>query len=336
MDYDTEWARRYPARLGRVLVSELVARPVVQLLASPQVDGLDRIAHLDEPVIFAANHASHLDAPLLLSVIPERWRHHMFVAGAADYFFDTRFKAVSFAFLINAVPIERQRVSRESANRVAALLAEGWSLLIFPEGGRSPDGWGQPHRAGAAWLGVRTGRPIVPVHVEGTRRILAKGSTRLRPGVTHVTFGRPLRPWRAATPGSLAAELEAAVAALADERTTDWWTAQEAGGEAHQPVVDRSGARGVAADMGPGRADAGRRAGAPPWARKMAAALGPANWRTVGRQLDARWCGHPMMYSSELVEGGCHGHHRRNIGRSGGARRAGKECEPGVGSRAPA
>jgi 1-acyl-sn-glycerol-3-phosphate acyltransferase len=227
MDFDTEWARRYPARFGRVLVSELVARPVVYWMAAPKVDGLDRIAHLDEPVIFAANHASHLDAPLLLSVIPERWRHHMFVAGAADYFFDTRFKAVSFAFLINAVPIERQRVSRESANRVAGLLSEGWSLLIFPEGGRSPDGWGQPHRAGTAWLGVRTGRPIVPVHVEGTRGILAKGSTRLRPGVTHVTFGRPLRPEEGGDPRLLAADLEAAIAALADERTSDWWTARK-------------------------------------------------------------------------------------------------------------
>ncbi len=149
-----------------MLVSELVARPVVRLLATPQVDGLDRIAHLDEPVIFAANHASHLDAPLLLSVIPERWRHHMFVAGAADYFFDTRLKAVSFAFLINAVPIERQRVSRDSANRVAALLAEGWSLLIFPEGGRSPGrlGTAAPGRRGLA------GSPHRPADRAGARR----------------------------------------------------------------------------------------------------------------------------------------------------------------------
>jgi 1-acyl-sn-glycerol-3-phosphate acyltransferase len=226
MGYDTEWARRYPARFGRVLVSEFLARPVVQLLAAPRVDGLDRIAHLEEPVIFAANHASHLDAPLLLSVIPERWRHHMFVAGAADYFFDTRVKAISFAFLINAVPIERQRVSRDSANRVAALLAEGWSLLIFPEGGRSPDGWAQPHRPGTAWLGVRTGRPIVPVHVEGTRQILPKGSTRLRPGTTHISFGHPLRPEVGGDARQLAADLERAVAALADEQTTDWWTAR--------------------------------------------------------------------------------------------------------------
>jgi 1-acyl-sn-glycerol-3-phosphate acyltransferase len=226
MDFDTEWARRYPVRLARVLVSELVARPAVQALAAPRVSGLDRITHLDEPVIFAANHNSHLDAPLLLSVIPERWRHRMFVAGAADYFFDTRVKAVTFAFLLNAVPIERQRVSRDSANRVAALLTEGWSLLIFPEGGRSQDGWGQPHRAGAAWLGVRTGRPVIPVHIEGTRQILSKGSSRLKPGTTHVTFGRPLRPMAGDDPRALAAEVELAVAALADEQTTDWWTAR--------------------------------------------------------------------------------------------------------------
>ena len=226
VDYDTEWSRRHPARAGRVLVQELLAGPVIKAVASPQVTGLDRISHLDEPVIFAANHASHVDAPLLLSLIPDRWRRQMFVAGAADYFFDTRLKAAAFAFLLNAVPIERQRVSRDSANRVATLLAEGWSMLIFPEGGRSPDGWGQPHRAGAAWLATRTGRPIVPVHIEGTRRIMPKGSSRLRPGTAYVTFGRPLRPEPGGDPRVLADQLERSVAALADEQTTDWWTAR--------------------------------------------------------------------------------------------------------------
>jgi 1-acyl-sn-glycerol-3-phosphate acyltransferase len=236
-EYDSEWARRYPARLGRLLVSELVARPLLQALAAPRVAGLDRIAHLDEPVIFAANHASHLDTPLLLSVIPERWRHRIFVAGAADYFFDTRAKAVTFAFLLNAVPIERQRVSRDSANRVAALLNEGWSLIIFPEGGRSPDGWGQPHRAGTAWLAVRTGRAVVPVHIAGTRQMLAKGSARLKPGTTYVTFGRPLRAGPGDDPRLLAAELERAVAGLADEQTSDWWTARRRAAAGTTPAL---------------------------------------------------------------------------------------------------
>jgi 1-acyl-sn-glycerol-3-phosphate acyltransferase len=235
--YDTEWSRRHAARAGRVLVQDLLAGPLIRAVASPQVSGLDRISHLDEPVIFAANHASHVDAPLLLSLLPDTWRHKMFVAGAADYFFDTRLKAAGFAFLLNAVPIERQRVSRDSANRVADLLAQGWSMLIFPEGGRSPDGWGQPHRAGAAWLATRTGRAIVPVHIEGTRQIMPKGSSRLRPGTTYVTFGHPLRPDPAGDPRLLADQLERSVATLADEQTTDWWTARRRAASRSSPSL---------------------------------------------------------------------------------------------------
>ncbi len=227
VDYDTDWARRYPARVARLLLTELVAKPMVAVLADPHVAGEDRIAHLDGPVVFAANHASHIDTPLLLSVLPEPWRHRTVVAGAADYFFDTKLKAAVLALSINAIPIERRRVSRTSANRAAALLQEGWSLLIFPEGGRSPDGWGQSHQPGAAWLAARTGRAIVPVHVEGTRSILPRHSGRIRPGTTHVTFGRPLQPSSGDNPRDLAAKLEAAVSALADEHDTDWWTARQ-------------------------------------------------------------------------------------------------------------
>jgi 1-acyl-sn-glycerol-3-phosphate acyltransferase len=63
---------------------EGVTRPLAHLLAAPRVDGVDRLEQLNEPVIFAANHASHVDTPLLLSVLPDRWRHKTVVAGAAD------------------------------------------------------------------------------------------------------------------------------------------------------------------------------------------------------------------------------------------------------------
>src|ERR1700738_1611051 len=72
--YDTDWARSYAARLARVVVTETLTRPLVHAVASPTVEGLDRLSHLDEPVVFAANHASHLDTPLLLSVLPQPWR----------------------------------------------------------------------------------------------------------------------------------------------------------------------------------------------------------------------------------------------------------------------
>jgi 1-acyl-sn-glycerol-3-phosphate acyltransferase len=117
-------------------------------------------------------------------------------------------------------------VTRRSADLAAALIGEGWSLLIFPEGGRSPDGWGQPFRGGAAYLSLRCAVPVVPVHIEGSGRILGKGARRLTPGRTRVTFGAPLQPDEGEDARKLGPRIERAVAALADEATTDWWTAR--------------------------------------------------------------------------------------------------------------
>ncbi|MGH9182218.1 MAG: lysophospholipid acyltransferase family protein, partial [Acidimicrobiales bacterium] len=224
-DYDTGWARRRPARQIRLLLVEGPMRLGVRVLASPCRIGLDRLDGLEGPAIFAANHHSHLDTPLLLTSVPDRWRHRTVVAAAADYFFTNRWSSATSALAIGAVPIERVRVSRRSAERVGELIRAGWSLLIFPEGGRSPDGWGQGHRGGAAYLSLRCGVPVVPVHVEGTGRIFAKGDLRPRPGSTRVTFGRPLRPDTGEDARHLATRIEAAVAALADEAATDWWSA---------------------------------------------------------------------------------------------------------------
>jgi 1-acyl-sn-glycerol-3-phosphate acyltransferase len=135
---------------------------------------------------------------------------------------------------IGAFPIERIRVNRRSADVAAGLLDDGWNLVIFPEGGRTPDGWAQEFRGGAAYLSIRCDCPLVPVHIEGTRRVMKKGARYptpvggplgTGPGV-RVTFGSPLRPRPAEDARRLGARLEAAVATLADEATTDWWTAR--------------------------------------------------------------------------------------------------------------
>jgi len=228
-DYDTDWARRYPARFARVALVEGLARPVVQTLADPDRVGLDRLDALTReggPVIFTANHHSHLDMPLMITSIPEPWRHTLFVGAAADYFFRTPVTSALSALAIGAVPIERTKVSRRSADRMAELVDAGWSLVIFPEGGRSPDGWGQPFRGGAAYLALRCGVPVVPVHIQGTGRILRKGKKVPRPATTKVTFGAPLHPAADDNARRFGATIEQAVAALADEATTDWWQAR--------------------------------------------------------------------------------------------------------------
>jgi 1-acyl-sn-glycerol-3-phosphate acyltransferase len=225
-DYDTEWARSPVARLARGALVEGVMRPMSAVLASPTLVGVDRIEDIDGPVVFVANHHSHVDTPLLLTSIPDRWRHKVVVGAAADYFFGTRMSSALSAFVIGAIPIERTKVGRKSADLARSLIDDGWSLLIFPEGGRSPDGWGQPFRGGAAYIAMRCGVPVVPIHVEGSGRILRKGKNRPSRAAVTLTFGAPLRPHEKEDARRFAVRIEREVAVLADEATTDWWQAR--------------------------------------------------------------------------------------------------------------
>ena len=152
-----------------------IVKPAVAVVASPTVSGLDRLDGFDGPLIFTSNHASHLDTPLLLTSLPDRFRHRTVVAGAADYFFDRRGKAIVSALALGAVPIDRTAVSRQSLHQFEDLLEDGWNVIMFPEGGRTPDGWAQEFKAGAAYVATRAGVPIVPVHLEGSRRAWRKG-----------------------------------------------------------------------------------------------------------------------------------------------------------------
>jgi 1-acyl-sn-glycerol-3-phosphate acyltransferase len=242
LDYETEWARQLPARIVRAALLDTVVRAGVRVLADPDREGLDRLHDLQQldpapPVIFAANHHSHIDTPLLLSSIPEPWRYKMFVAAAADYFFKTRLTSTASALALNAIPIERSKVNRRSADDAAALIEDGWSLVIFPEGGRSPDGWGQEFRGGAAYLAIRCRVPVIPVHLEGTGRILRKGKKTPQRSRTRVTFGPPLWPGEGDDSRRMAVRIERAVAALADESATDWYSARQRAHAATTPSL---------------------------------------------------------------------------------------------------
>jgi 1-acyl-sn-glycerol-3-phosphate acyltransferase len=250
VDYDTSWARNFPARVTRAALLDNLLQPTVRLLAKPERRGLDRLADLQaawrdedrlQPLILAANHHSHLDSALIITSLPEPWRHKVFVGAAADYFFTNHLSSAASALALNAIPIEREGVSRRSVGQAEALLADGWSLILFPEGGRSPDGWGQPHKPGAAWLAQRSGAPVVPIHIAGTGRILPKGAKKLTPGRTIVTFGSPLWCADADHPDeearAFAARIEAAVDGLADEAAGDWYGARRRRHDGRTPAL---------------------------------------------------------------------------------------------------
>jgi 1-acyl-sn-glycerol-3-phosphate acyltransferase len=230
-DYDTAWARSPLARTARSVIIDGPIRLLARTLTNPEIVGTDRLddlARLDEPppVIFATNHHSHLDTGLMIRSVPPAWRHDLVVAAAADYFFDKHWKAAFSALALNAIPIDREVAGRKSADIIRDLIADGYSLVIYPEGGRSSDGWGQSFKGGAAYLSSRTGAPVVPVFIDGTGAIFGKGMKKPKPGRTKVIFGHPLVPAEGESTRRFSARIEAAVTALGDEALTDYWTAR--------------------------------------------------------------------------------------------------------------
>jgi 1-acyl-sn-glycerol-3-phosphate acyltransferase len=224
--FRTAWSRTGPARILREAAQKGGLEPVFRSQVRTRVEGLDLLRDLSGPVIFVANHASHLDTPLILLSLPDDWRRRTAVAAAADYFFDTWWRAVGSAIVFNAFPIDRRGGSL--ATTPSELLEEGWSLVIYPEGTRTHDGWVGRFQTGAAYLAVQHGVPVVPIAHRGTFAAMPRGQGwpgRGRPQLT-IRYGAPVRPQPDDTARTLAPRIRDAVAALLDEDNTTWWEAR--------------------------------------------------------------------------------------------------------------
>jgi 1-acyl-sn-glycerol-3-phosphate acyltransferase len=202
---DPAWARRPWARAVRETFLMAILGPTMDVYAHRCVVGAGALAAVRGPVIFVANHCSHMDTPEILRSLPRHLRRRTAVAAAADYFYRSTRRATAVSLAFNTVPMHRHGggLRAESSRHVDALIDAGWSLLIFPEGTRSRDGRIGRLRSGAAVLCAAHHLPIVPVHVQGTRAAMPVGQSwpRRRPGRwggdrhdVEIRFGTPIRP----------------------------------------------------------------------------------------------------------------------------------------------
>lgn len=221
--FPTTWSRKGPAIALREVAQKGVLEPLFRSQVRAKAEGLDVLSRVDGPVIFVANHASHLDTPLILLTLPDEWRRKTAVAAAADYFFDTWWRAVGSAVLFNTFPIERRGGSL--AATPGQVLADGWNLVVFPEGTRSADGWLGRFRLGAAWLAVEHQVPVIPVAHRGTFAAMPRGQGWPSLGRRPVTvrYGEPLHPAEGESARDFAPRVREAIAALLDEDQTTWW-----------------------------------------------------------------------------------------------------------------
>ena len=224
--FPTKWARTPAAIAVREVLQKGALNSVLRFEVNPQVSGLDSLLKLNGPALIVANHSSHLDTPLLLCTLPDEMRRKTAVAAAADYFFDTWWRATASAIVFNTFPIERR--GGKLSSTPGDLLADGWNVVVFPEGTRSPDGWMERFRMGAAYLAVEHGVPVVPVGIKGSFAAMPRGRGWPVPGrpTVAVRYGDPLRPAEGESARDFAPRISAAVSALLDEESTTWYEAR--------------------------------------------------------------------------------------------------------------
>jgi 1-acyl-sn-glycerol-3-phosphate acyltransferase len=226
----TGWARWAPVRVLRDVVQVTGVKNVVRKELAVEVYGLDELRQLNGPALIVANHASHLDAAVLVSTLPANRRRRTAVGVTSDDFFGSWVRTGASAIAFNAFPIGAFPIEQSGAltTTPAKLLAKGWSVVIFPEGARSSDGFVRPFRIGAAQLAVQCQVPVVPVGILGTYAAMPRGSYWPVPGRPRVSvrYGSPIVPPPAETVTKFAAQIAEAVKHLLAEDAASWWQVQ--------------------------------------------------------------------------------------------------------------
>ena len=222
------WNRRVSARTARRLSLPTWILPLTRIFARIRVEGREHLRNLPGPVVFAVNHQSHLDTPVVLAALPPRLRYRVAPAMSKE-FFEAHFfpgrhtrrewltNSLTYglaALFFNAFPLpQREAGTRQTLRYIGELIAEGQSILLFPEGRRSETGEIGRFMPGVGMIASRLDVPVVPVRIDGLDRVLHPRMRMARPGRVRVVFGAPLR-LQGDDHVALAGRVEAAVRGL--------------------------------------------------------------------------------------------------------------------------
>jgi long-chain acyl-CoA synthetase len=202
------WNRTWPVRTIRRLSLATWILPLARIFAHMRIEGREHLTAIDGPVIFASNHQSHMDVPVILAALPGRWRARMAPAMLKEFFtahfhrqdhtwkqwFTNSLNYYLACFYFNTFPIpQREAGARHTLRYMGELTSEGLSILIFPEGVRAATGDIKPFRGGIGMIASRLDLPVVPVRLDGLDRVLHPSWKFVRPGKVRVAFGAPMR-----------------------------------------------------------------------------------------------------------------------------------------------
>lgn len=167
------------------------ARPVLYLVGGIQYRRRGDVPA--GPCIVVANHNSHLDAAILMTIFPLRRLPHVHPVAAADYFGKTALLRTMAMLFMNGIPIQRRaRKGKDPLKPLVDALQRGETLILFPEGSRGEAGVLSEFRPGIGRL-VRQlpGLLVMPVFLSGPERIWPRGQWIPVPVAIHANVGKP-------------------------------------------------------------------------------------------------------------------------------------------------
>lgn len=153
------------------------------------------------PVILAPNHVSLVDPWVMCAAVPNPMR-----SMAAEYLYKTPVLA-QYLYGMGAFPLKQGASDLQAMGKARDFLKRGATVMIFPEGGCSPDGEPRPWQPGVAVLALRTGAPVIPVVIEGSRGCLPLHTFRPRYSPMRVTFLEPV-PAPPMEPGGMRSQVD--------------------------------------------------------------------------------------------------------------------------------
>jgi len=223
------WVQRWPVTWIRWTVYYLLSWPATHILSKPRIEGRERLNDLSGPVLVICNHVTYLDVGFVLAALPHRLRK-LAVAMEGERVQRMRtppkewpwFKRFVFCTaywlltpLFHAFPLPQRGGFRESFRFAGEAADKGYSVMVFPEGMRTPDGKIWPFRSGIGLLASNLNLPVVPMRIHGLWEVKKSGRRGIAPwGAIRVHVGHPLRFTPGTDPQEITAKLEAIVRAL--------------------------------------------------------------------------------------------------------------------------
>ena len=201
------WALRWPITWIRTVVYNLLSLPATLIMAHPKIEGRENLDAVNGPILVTCNHVTYIDVGFVLLALPPRLRHRLAVGMHGERLwgmwrpprsinlFARWWQQAGYYLVValfNVFPLPQESGVRESFAYAGTCADDGYNVLVFPEGRRTPDGKLSPFRLGIGMLASRLDVPVVPMRIHGLYDMKLSGRKIARRGELRVVVGKPV------------------------------------------------------------------------------------------------------------------------------------------------